>query len=192
MTRFCVTIAALAALLGSGPARALDVLEGLAPADFRASGLAEAELRLADGAAPLDPADWIPAASPEAGSRGGTTLTELGIPSVAAEVVESDDALGTALGHASPADLRLLATPGLRESLADALGDDDLGSLGDLLDDAAQGDLGGVLDEVLDGGVLEDVPLDQLPVDELVDVIEDLAPGLLDGAGGLGGLLGRP
>jgi len=180
MTRFCVTLCALAALLQARPGRALDVLEGLAPSDFRTRELALAELRPAEGAAPLDPAEWIPRANPGSGSHGGTTLTELGIPSVAAEVVERDDALGTTLGDASSVDLRVLATPGLRESLAEALGDDDLGSLGDLLGDATRGDLGEALDEVLNGGLLEDVPLDQVPVDELIDVIDELAPGLLD------------
>ncbi len=109
---------------------------------------------------------------------------------MAAEVAERDDALGTTLGEASSVDLRVLATPGLRESLAEALGDEDLGSLGDLLGEATGGDLGGTLDQVLGGGLLEDVPLDQLPVDELVDVIDEIAPGLLDLRFGQGGTVG--
>ena len=182
---------AAAALLGgalAGPAHALDVLEGLQPSDFRTGGLAVAEGRLLEGAVPLDPTDWIPAPNAESASAGGTTLTELGIPTVAAEVARSDDDLGTALGGVSPSELRLLAAPDLRETLADALGGDgDLGSLGDLLGDG-DGDLGGVLDQVLGGGLLEDVPLDELPVEDLLDVIDGLAPGLLDTPGG--GLLG--
>lgn len=195
MTRIGVMarLAGAALLCGAlaGPARALDVLEGLQPSDFRAGGLGVAEGRLLEGAVPLDPTDWIPAPNAEAASAGGTTLTELGIPTVAAEVARSDDALGTALGGVSPSELRLLAAPDLRETLADALGGDgDLGSLGDLLGNG-DGDLGGVLDEVLGGGLLEDVPLDELPVEDLLDVIDGLAPGLLETPGGLLGGLGR-
>jgi len=184
---------AAGALLASSlarPARALDVLEGLEPADFQAGVLATAELRALESTARLDPADWIPVAREAAPSPGGTTLTELGIPSVAAEVLRSDDSLGSALGQPAPADLRVLASPDLRGSLAEVLGaGGDLGSLSDLLGEVGEGDLGGALDEVLGGDLLEDLPLEDLPVDELLDVIDGLGDGVL---GGLpGGLLGR-
>lgn len=191
MTRFGVATRGLAAgvlLAGSlaRPAFGFDLLEGLRPADFHTGGLARLELHAAAGAAPLDPADWLPAARAEASARGGTTLGDVGVPAVAAEVVRVPDRLGT-VAQPRPADLRVLASPDLRGSLSDLLkegGNGDLGSLGEILGEVGQGDLGGALDEVLDGGLLEELPLDALPVDELLDVLDALGgtvTGLLPG-----------
>ena len=179
--------ATLVASAVAAPAAALDVLEGLGPADFQVGGLAPAEARALEGVVLLDPSDWLPAANAEARSAGGTTLGDLGVPTVAAEVAPSDDSLGAALGEPSVADVRLLSTPELRETLGDALGGAgvDLGSLEEALDDLA-GD-GGVLDDVLDGGLLEDVTLDELPVEDVLDLLDD-PDGLLGGL--TGGLLG--
>lgn len=183
MTRFGVMLllagTVLAGSLAGGPARALDVVEGLQPADFRTADLAPVEVGLLEGGARLDPRDWIPTAKPEAGSRGRTTLFELGVSNVGAERTKSGDPIASVLSQPSAVDLRVLATPGLRDALAEALGDD-LGSLGDVLGNVEEENLGSALDEVLHGGLLEDVPLDALPVGELLDVIEELDLRLLD------------
>ena len=92
------------------PAAALDVLEGLAPLDFRVPGLAGSEARALAEPAPLDPADWIAAANPVARSSGGPTLTDVGVATVAAEVGIEDKTLRDALIAPAPVDLRVLAT----------------------------------------------------------------------------------
>jgi hypothetical protein len=176
--------AARAALLCAlaSPAAALDVLEGLGPADFRVQGLAGAELRAFGEPAPLDPAEWVAASNPVARSDGGgPTITDVGIATVAAEVGVAENAREDALrGAAAEVDLRVLATPGLRDAVEDALDSGGEVDLGSLLDDLGQGGLDDALplDEVLDDGLLD------LPTDDLQDLIDELDDGVL------GGLLG--
>jgi hypothetical protein len=176
--------AACAAILCAlaAPAAALDVLEGLVPGDFRVQGLTGAELRAFAEPAPLDPAEWVAAANPVARSGGGgPTITDVGVATVAAEVGVAGDARDDVLrGAAAQVDLRVLATPGLRDAVEDALATGGEIDLPGLLEDLGEGGLDDVvpLEEVLDDGLLD------LPTDDLQELIDELDDGLL------GGLLG--
>jgi|GEM_PF-4215607 len=175
---------ALGLLGGARAAGAFDVLVDAAPADYAVAGLPLAEAGAREGrSAPLDPAAWLPAPAPAARSEGGTTLTELGSGEAALEGTREEDALRAVLAGTSHVDLRLLASPALREALADAAGGDhaDLGAVLDGLDDL---DEGGTLDDVLgDGGLveLEDGPLIDVLDDLPDDVLDDLTDGPTDG-----------
>jgi hypothetical protein len=177
--------AAIAALCcgaaGAGPE--VDVLAGLRPADF-----APAAAPLAGEAAvavPLDPDDWVPAGSPLGRSETGPTLTDLGVAGVAAEAGRKDGGRFDALAvQPSAVDLRLLATPSLREALATG-GNGSAGlSVSDLVE-SLDGGTGGALGDALGGGLVG-LPEDDLQ--DVVDALDDAVLGdLLGGALDLGG-----
>ena len=163
------------------PAAALDVLEGLAPLDFRVPGLAGSESAGACGAGSPRPRRLDCRRQPRrALESGGPTLTDVGVATVAAEGGDrGQDAARRShrAGSCGPSGPR---DPGLRDALEDALDAGGEVDLSGVLDDLGKVDLGeGVpLEDVLQGGVLD------LPTDDLQNLIDDLDDDLL------GGLLG--
>jgi hypothetical protein len=169
-------------LAATPAARAVDLLEALQPADYRIAPLAGAEARAGQVAVPLDPREWLPAGSPVGHAGGGTTLTELGLGGGSAQVEREQ---GLVAGGAA-VDLRLLASPVLREALAGAPGSQEgQGGAGGLDLPGLLDQLGGggqdvrPLEQLLDDGVLV---LPELDVQQLVnDLDNDLLGGLLGG-----------
>jgi hypothetical protein len=169
----------LAVALGTGataPAGAIDVLDGLAPDDFRSPELARAEARatapqrIAYDAAPAD-------ANPLGSTAGATTLTDLGVGSGATELAVTGAHEAELFGATTPEERRLLGTLAVVAAIDGLTGNGGIIDVEDLL---------GELDDVVD-----------LPGDLLDDILDlDLSDGDLGVSlggieldlGGIGGL----
>jgi hypothetical protein len=166
---------AAAALAGARPAVAVDVLDGLAPADFHSATLAQAEAR---ALAPQPRAGFArspdPGANPLGTSQGATTLADLGVGSGATELRVSGDSERQILAQTSAEDRRLLGTLAVLGVLDGATGDGGILDVDDLLDD---------LDDVLDdlpgglGGILGDGGVVDIDLDSGGNVTIDLLDG---------------
>jgi hypothetical protein len=185
---------AAAALAGATPVLAIDLLEGLAPADFHSPSLAQAEARALAPQRIAEARDAAPGANPLARTDGATTLTDLGVGSGATELRVTGESENRLLAQTTAEERRLLGTLAVLGSL-DALGDDggilDLDDLLEDLDDAVADLPGGLLDDLDDllggapvtiggdDGVVIDL-LDgdgitvDVPAEELQDILDDL------------------
>jgi hypothetical protein len=164
-----------AALAGAGPARAVDVLDGLAPSDFHSATLAQAEARaLASQPRAGSAQAPDPGANPLGTSQGATTLADLGVGSGATELRVTGESESHIFAQTSAEDRRILGTLAVLGVLEGATGDGGILDVDDLLDD---------LDDVLDdlpgglGGILGEGAVVDIDVGSGGNVTIDLLDG---------------